>query len=226
MAWLRQLWPRKSAVETSGCFLFNCQDMDCRYAQQAFGAVCDALRGAQGACALYEGDLFDFESVRRLARKGSCLRPSGATSPLQHLEAPFDAHAYVVAMWTDTPTNLSELHESLGAHSVPGYMGCLTLRSARRDRRWAEGKLHQLHLLQAMILKDGQVTQDMFHGEGDPASPGQVRRRAALPPEGDAAREDELADAGSGRGHYCAQCYEPVEWGYVVCPRCGSQEFI
>lgn len=158
---LFQRAPRGSD-ETTAIFPFNYSLMDIYYGKQAFDAIYSALSNSKGVCAFHDGDIFNCDIVRQLAKQARIVKPSEPNSPLNTLETTFDFGAYVVAMWSDAPRNLNTLHESLVKQHLPGYLGCLILPGKDRPEDFIQLAFSQLHLPQAIVLQDGQVTTSKY----------------------------------------------------------------
>ena len=148
--------------ETTAIFVFNYSLMDNYYGKQAFDAIYSALSNSKGVCAFHDGDVFNCDIVRQLAKQAKTVKPSEQNSPLSNLETTFDFGAYVIAMWSDTSRNLNTLHESLVKQHLPGYLGCLILPGKDQPQDFIHLAFSQLHLPQAIILQDGQVTRSKY----------------------------------------------------------------
>lgn len=150
------------ADETTAILVFNYSAMDGSYGKQAFDAIYSSLHNSAGTCAFHDGDIFNSDVVRELAKQAKSVKPTEQNSPLSNLEAKFDFAAYAIAMWSDVPHNIPALHESLAAQHLPGYLGCLIFQGKYQPKDFIQLAFFQLHLSQAIVLQDGQVTTSKY----------------------------------------------------------------
>jgi hypothetical protein len=149
--------PRQSRQDTSGFFVFDYNAMDSYYGKQAFDAIYAAMRSSAGTCAFHDGDIFNVETVREIARQCSLVMPSSADSPLSHTDGPLKFGPYFAAMWTDTPANFTTLHDSLVATRVPGYLGYMTLPGRLEYQEVIKLFTRQLSLPASIAMRDGSI---------------------------------------------------------------------
>jgi hypothetical protein len=145
--------------DTIGFLVFDYDGMDSYYGKQAFDAIYTALRSSSGVCAFYDGDIFNCETVRELARQASLVRPSTGKSPLANLSGPFGFGAYFAAMWTDTYSNFKKVHDALASASLPGYLGYMTLRGKHGFQVAVHVFSSQLHLCPSIVLNEGSIVK-------------------------------------------------------------------
>ena len=148
--------------DTTGFFVFDYNAMDGLYGKQAFTAIYVALRSSSGVCVFHDGDIFNCETVRDTARQANLVTASSPKSPLADLGGPFEFGAYFAVMWTDTHFNFKRIHESLVSASLLGYLGYVTLHGRQSPEDFIQLAFHQLHLPQAIIVKDGVVAKSKY----------------------------------------------------------------
>jgi hypothetical protein len=153
--------------------------MDTYYGKQAFDGIYSALRSSSGVCAFYDGDIFNCETVREIAKQANLVTPSSLNSPLANLNGPFDFGAYFAAMWTDTYPNFKKVHDAL--LSLPGYLGYMTLRGKHQFQDAVHLFSSQLHLPPSIALKDGSIIKGTSkYGVGFRSADGALLRAAEL----------------------------------------------
>lgn len=139
-----------------GFFVFDYEGMDSYYGKQAFDAIYKSLRPSSGICAFHDGDIFNCETVRELAKQANLVTPAGQQSPLADLNVAFRFGAYFAAMWTDTYPNFRKLHDSLCSQALPGYLGYMVMRG-RAEIGDAVQLFSKLSLPAAIALKNGEI---------------------------------------------------------------------
>jgi hypothetical protein len=155
MSWFRKIPGQEQRDDTTGFLVFDYSAMDSYYGKQAFDAIYAALRSSSGVCAFYDGDIFNCEIVREIAKQANLVTPSSPKSPLANLNGSFDFGAYFAAMWTDTYPNFKKVHDVL--LSLPGYLGYMTLRGKHQFQDAVHLFFSQLHLPPSIALKDGSI---------------------------------------------------------------------
>jgi tetratricopeptide (TPR) repeat protein len=156
--------------ETTALFVFNYSQMAGAYGRQTFYAIYSALRNSRGTCVFQDGDFRNPEAVRELALQARIVKPSYANSPLHDLETPYNFGAYVVAMWSDVPSNLAILHQELTEKHLAGYQGFMVFPGKYQPEEFIRFAQLQLRLPQALVLKDGQVGMTKY-GTGETKMP-------------------------------------------------------
>ncbi|MFV0593184.1 MAG: hypothetical protein ACK5M7_17560 [Draconibacterium sp.] len=145
-------------------FIFDYDKMEISYGLQAFRAISKTIKQTNGICTFSHGDLEVFagglsavpEFIIQLMAKGMLLYISTKNKQLNNLNNVKLIYGYAIALWTDSPANISIIHNSLQKVMSASYLGCLVKEQKVGGQIEFFDFVRPLQLPPAITFRDGK----------------------------------------------------------------------